>query len=253
MASRPFAQFQRYAELSAYGSNINGVCSLYLGLYLHGIVITCQRLISSNPFLPLYSCQRPPPRTHHDTMHYIRFLKPPRISPKDGSIISKITITTDLGESFLALDIGIVADIRNQNNTSIYTTKTQYCFTWRGSTAARALEIVLPRPTHVRKDQILQMVVRPEDERYGCESFASVLEDANLVESGDEENEWGEKGRVVAVRSMPIDLSGKSTLHMDMAERVFYCGGDEIGKDAVHIWEETGESIARHIWYSLPF
>lgn len=150
----------------------------------------------------------------------------------------------------MALDIDIVADIKDQNDASVYLTKNQIRFTWRGSTGARALEIVLPRPTHVRKDQILQMVVRPQDERYACESFTSILEDAKVAGIGDEE-EWGTKGKVVAVRSMPIDVSGKSSLPMDMAERVFYYGNEESGKDKIRIWEETGESIARHIWY-LP-
>jgi hypothetical protein len=48
-------------------------------------------------------------------MHYIRFLKSPklvrvRIDARDGrqTIEAKVTVTTDLGESFLAADIGLV-------------------------------------------------------------------------------------------------------------------------------------------------
>lgn len=54
-----------------------------------------------------------------------------------------------------------------------------------------------------------------------------------------------EKGGVVSVWSMEIDTRTGKSVGSGMAERVF---GFESGKE-VHIWEETGESIARHIWY----
>jgi len=182
-------------------------------------------------------------------MHYIRFLKPPRISPKDGSIAAKITITTDLGESFLALDIDIEADIVDQKGTSIYSSKSKNGYLWKGSTGMRALEIILPNPRVVRQGQILQMLVRPREQRYHVAAFDAILLDAVMIEN--EEQEWGAKGRVADVRSVPVDFSAKSTLSMDLAERVFSSHGSGDEKVQIRIWEETGESIARHIWYEL--
>ena len=53
----------------------------------------------------------------------------------------------------------------------------------------------------------------------------------------------GGKGGVVGVRSIGVDVNSSST-SAPLAERRF-----GMGKWEISIWEETGESIARHIWY----
>lgn len=107
----------------------------------------------------------------------------------------------------------------------------------------RALEIVLPLPKQVRRDQILKMVLQVIKEEYLVDNFEVILEDAKCEVEDD-----GERGRVVAVRSMPIDWTGKNPSPMDMVERVFKSRSSNGKVVDVHIWEETGESIARHIW-----
>jgi len=57
------------------------------------------------------------------------------------------------------------------------------------------------------------------------------------------------QGGIVTVRSMEIDVQSGQATGTGMAERVFSSSlrSDRTG---VHIWEETGESIARHVWYA---
>lgn len=96
----------------------------------------------------------------------------------------------------------------------------------------RALEVIVPFPAKSAVD--VRMVVRPKEEGY-LASFEMALEDSSVKNVEEEE------GRIVNVKSMPIDVSGKKNLPTGMAGRTF---------GTVHIWEETGESIARHIWYA---
>ena len=166
------------------------------------------------------------------------------MTANNALISAKITITTDLGEAFLALDLVIVVDIVDQSGASIYGSKPPRVLVWKGSHGMRALEITCSRPLNVKRGQSLQMLVRPHVESYAVDSFLPVLQDALTNDHEDPV----ESGRVVAVKSMPIDVTGTSRHPMDMAERVFSCC-NSCGEEAkVHIWEETGESIARHIW-----
>lgn len=108
-------------------------------------------------------------------------------------------------------------------------------FQWKGNSGARALDVVLPLPA--RSAVAVRMAVRPKEEVYTA-TFETALDDASVRDESEE------KGRIMAVKSMPVGVSGKGDLPTGMAERTF---------GAVHIWEETGESIARHIWYAYEF
>ena len=119
-------------------------------------------------------------------------------------------------------------------------------YVWRGRDGMRGLEVVIPLPAAKGKrkvgEEMARMLVRPKEEEYAVKSFGKVLE-------GQHEEEGG----IVAVRSMAVDISpgakSEKAAGVGMAERVFSTG---IGKNEkrVRIWEETGESIARHIWYA---
>lgn len=182
-------------------------------------------------------------------MHYIRFLKPPRFvrsasGAGPATLSAKITITTDLGESFLAIDLALVVELEiddgNGKRRIVDVPGLEYV--WKGRNGMRALEVSVRVPLSKAKQagRILKMLVRPKESRHTVDTFVDVLRGAG------QEEEDEDAGGVVAVRSMDVYTSNNG---VGMAERLFAEGkGDE--KIEVCIWEETGESIARHIWYA---
>jgi hypothetical protein len=174
-------------------------------------------------------------------MHYIRFLKLPRALP-DGprNLTAKITITTDLGEAFLATDVVLLVELEDASGRPVGGSKREYM--WKGSIGMRALEVVTPVTA---RSPAVWMLVRPKEEEYAVDRFEMALRAVEVEERSDD------RGGIVAVRSMAIDLTGKKTTPTRLAERAFSSGNGNT-EVKVHIWEETGESIARHIWYAMP-
>ncbi|KAH8665901.1 putative methyltransferase-domain-containing protein, partial [Tricladium varicosporioides] len=182
-------------------------------------------------------------------MHYIRFLKTPRLQqPSRGNgpllLTAKITITTDLGESFLWTDLNLVAELVGLDGQTLLGKGKE--FLWKGAEGMRALEISMPVP--VSKDKakfaFARMLVRPEDNVRFRDSFAGFLR------SGEVPCDESDDGHVMAVRSQAIEISTQGSGQSSgpsLAERVFDLGGDS-DNSKLNIWEETGESIARHIW-----
>lgn len=171
-------------------------------------------------------------------MHYIRFLKSPRFIDNSlrntpSSLTAKITITTDLGESFLWEDISIIAELVAENGETVITKGTEY--SWKGREGMRSLEVSLRIPK--RTEGVVRMRVCPASKDLDVENLSDVVERVAKEEEGN----------VVGVRSMDVKLlpSISKEVQPPLAERVFQIGE---GKEALHIWEETGESIARHIW-----
>jgi len=172
-------------------------------------------------------------------MHYIRFLKSPRIvgMGNEKALVAKITVTTDLGESFLAADLGICVDVVEEDGESVLGPGREYV--WKGREGMRSLEVSVSM-RKVRKVERVRMVVAAKGEAY-VGSFESVL--------GIGERKGGILGGVVTVRSMEIDGYTGYPIGTGLSERVF---SSSIRNDLteIHIWEETGESIARHVWYA---
>ena len=180
-------------------------------------------------------------------MHYIRFLKSPKLvrerkDVRDGrqTIDAKVTVTTDLGESFLAADIGLVACLVDGDGKNTFGLGKEYI--WKGRNGMRSLDVSIPLPRGLRVG-VVRMVVSPKEEPYKVGTFEQVL--------GGEVIRDDEAGGVVAVRSMDISLQDGKPLGTGMAERVFTSTTGDAANE-IHIWEETGESIARHVWYATP-
>ena len=174
-------------------------------------------------------------------MHYIRFLKPPRITTDvTRALTAKVTITTDLGESFLAVDVTLLVELEDGDGALMGGSRREYL--WRGSTGMRALEVAVPISFRGR---VAKMLVRPKEKLYTVENFQHVLKAWDLDDDGDEE-----QGGIVPVRSMPVNLTGKDRVLARLAERAFTSGKAGSTRMQIQIWEETGESIARHIWYA---
>lgn len=173
-------------------------------------------------------------------MHYIRFLKSPRLIDNSlrntpSSLTAKITITTDLGESFLWEDLVVLADLVSEDGETLIGQGIEYA--WKGREGMRGLEVSLRIPK--RTEGVVRMRVRPGSNALDVENFSDGVE--RVFREGE--------GNVVGVRSMDVKLSPppfiSKEVQLPLAERVFRIGE---GKEALHIWEETGESIARHIW-----
>jgi hypothetical protein len=165
-------------------------------------------------------------------MHYIRFLKSPRIVSvgRERALVAKITVTTD---------VGILVDVVAEDGESLLGPGKEYV--WKGREGMRSLEVSLSMQK-VRKVPTVKMVVAAKGEQY-VDSFEGILGINDKMRTVENQ------GRIVTVRSMEIDVQSGQPTGTGMAERVFSSsirnGGTEI-----HIWEETGESIARHIWYA---
>jgi hypothetical protein len=173
-------------------------------------------------------------------MHYIRFLKSPRLLSTPSPVLSaKITVTTDLGESFLCADVALVVELEPRLNSKISNSgkRTEKEYIWKGSDGMRSLEISIPIPQPKNGERVV-MLVRPKEAKHNVESFEVLLKGNNTLDE--------DEGQIVAVRSMDVNVSqsGGQKLAVGMVKRLF-----SLGKNEVPIWEENGESIARHIWY----
>lgn len=107
-------------------------------------------------------------------------------------------------------------------------------YIWKGTNGMRSLEIQLPVSIPREAGSWTTMVVGPVEKKYVVDSFESVFRK-------DEDS----GGLIAKVRSRALDLKTGETRSEGMAERVFNTGFG--GCDEIRIWEETGESIARHI------
>jgi hypothetical protein len=179
-------------------------------------------------------------------MHYIRFLKPPRLlsSGRASSVVTaKVTVTTDLGESFLWTNVDLVVELTDRTRRKVIGKGKEY--TWKGIEGMRSLdvELLIPASRGKKPGEVLRLLVRPKEDSHSVGTFEKILVDSNESDNTEEE------GGVAAVRSMAIDIPSHRSLSKHtgarMAERTF-----KFGKSELHIWEETGESIARHIWYA---
>jgi len=181
-------------------------------------------------------------------MHYARFLKPPRLGRSvqpskkhDLELKAKITITTDLGESFLCKDVRIVVFLEALNGDGEergVESRKMYEYMWKGG--MRSLEITFP-VVGVEKSRKYSgsdnpslwpccLVVRAVASGVNVDSLQRLL--ANDVEGG-----------IVPLRSEALD--GKETSQIARRVQRVFTARNHL---PVRIWEETGESIARHIW-----
>ncbi|EER28447.1 hypothetical protein D8B26_004795 [Coccidioides posadasii str. Silveira] len=156
--------------------------------------------------------------------HYIRFLKQPQITKKNGDsffITTLFTITTDLGDSFLAEDVQLGATV--QFARPIAPLKQAVC--WQAGSREQKLTF-----GPIRRDLTnctVQLCVRSVTEVMDADS----LNGPHIP-------------RVVSAWSPLFEISpGKRSVEKLVLRRF----QPKIGAE-LKIWEETGNSIARHIW-----
>jgi hypothetical protein len=162
-------------------------------------------------------------------MRYIRFLKTPRVITEKGTskkqISCLITITSDLGDSFLPYDVEIAAEVLSSGPSD-------EVILWRNvqwKAGMRSLPITFPLTTY-RKTSSLRI-------RVGLEPKSK----------HDEYNKLSDQGAcgLVSAWSPEFTPSGPAGEVEKLVERRFELSAGY----TISIYEETGESIARHLWY----
>ncbi|KAF2683444.1 hypothetical protein K458DRAFT_390059 [Lentithecium fluviatile CBS 122367] len=159
-------------------------------------------------------------------MRYIRFLKTPRIVHEKNTsrpqICCLITITSDLGDSFLPHDLTLSAELLDAETEEVIVWKTAQ---WTGG---RTLPITFPL-SKSRGARLLKLRVGVEP-KSKCDEFSQLLDE--------------DFRGTVSAWSAQFDPSAESNEAEKLVERRFDMGNEV----QVNVWEETGESIARHLW-----
>jgi hypothetical protein len=165
--------------------------------------------------------------TYPAPMRYIRFLKTPRAVVEKNTARSEvhclITITSDLGDSFLPYNIQLSGELLACTET------TEDVLVWRTvqwTGGMRSLPITIPMPKSQPASSQLRVRVGVEPRRAHDEYASLSGQDARGVVSA-----W-------SAAFTPRTEASK------LIERRFI-----LPTGTVNIWEETGESIARHLWY----
>lgn len=160
-------------------------------------------------------------------VYYVRFLKPPKIEKANRSSLSVSTLiclTTDLGDSFLPDDVDLRVTLTNHNTNVLLL---EQPVSWKAG--SRQLSVSLG----------------PFD-RSICNNEPVVL---GIGAAGPGQ---GQPDQMSHESTVPLVMSGWSTPFGGpkdaqterLVERRLYLQGNH----DLRIWEETGNSIARHIW-----
>lgn len=159
-------------------------------------------------------------------MRYVRFLKTPRTVTEKSTgrrqISCLITITSDLGDSFLPHDVQLSAELLTSGPSEDI--KIWQSVQWKSG--MRSLPITFPATKNPGPSRLRV--------RIGVEPKSTLDEYTNLLEE--------ESCGVVSAWSSEVSLSSAVEAEK-LVERRFKVSNGEI-----RILEETGESIARHLW-----
>lgn len=154
-------------------------------------------------------------------MHYIRFLKPPKIEIKKKIVTVKalVTIATDLGDSFLGVDANVFSLILKDD-----TIISKREFQWRSGMRALPVEHTNIAPAFLKSP--VRMLISTESDVKASVLSLSVRSLPEIV------NVWSE----------PFTLNDNG--HRGGFERRLRTPSTS----TVPIGEDPGESIARHLW-----
>ena len=158
-------------------------------------------------------------------MRYIRFLKTPRVitgrNTAKSDVYCLVTLTSDLGDSTLPYGVQLSAELlactENAEHVLVWRT-----VQWTGG--MRSLPITIPMQKTRSSSFRLRIGVEP---RRTYDEYASLLEQ--------------DARGVVSAWSAAFTLREEA---LKLAERRFMLPTGT----TINIWEETGESIARHLW-----
>lgn len=155
-------------------------------------------------------------------VHYIRFLRTPQasdVSRKSLDITAVAAVTTDLGDAFLSQDLTLVARVVDATGNGEILASAE--FSWKNGSRALKINVTCGPKVHGRL-ACLQITTR--DTISACVSC--------------------EVPAVVDVWSTPFHVKPRVKSEPLVERRL-----QLTGKSTAKIWEETGDSIARHIWF----
>ncbi|OAX82941.1 hypothetical protein ACJ72_02711 [Emergomyces africanus] len=158
--------------------------------------------------------------------HYIRFLKTPKLVVSSHSqcfVEALVTITTDLGDTFLAEDAELLSILQFTNHNELIASFEE-SFTWKAGD--RELKIAFGPCQISAANQAARLSVRDAN--------------AGLVDRLEPSKAPG----IVTAWSTEFGGNNNDLQAEKLVERCFKL---EIGSQ-LRAWEETGNSIARHIW-----
>jgi hypothetical protein len=161
-------------------------------------------------------------------MRYIRFLKPPKLQGTNA--IALITITSDLGDSFYPQEALIAATIHSADLMEHFYVR--QCFKWTPNMRSMSISLDLSG-CDVNWPARLHITARNTPRSDYCDEYHIVMEQPGIVSA------WSD------IVDLPRGITEASRT---VERRLTSLNGRTIG-----IWEETGESIARHIWYDCKF
>jgi hypothetical protein len=162
-------------------------------------------------------------------MRYTRFLKTPRVVTEKGTSRSQIsclvTITSDLGDSFLHEDIQISAELLSPGSN-------EEALVWRTvqwTAGMRSLPVTFPLTrSHSTSKLRVRLGVEPKS-------------------THDEYSKLSEEGHCGVVSAWSSEFTASATA--DETEKIVERRFSLSQSHSMSILEETGESIARHLWY----
>lgn len=157
----------------------------------------------------------------------VRFLKTPKVKVENGSVIltAVITVTTDLGETFYLDDVALALVLREPlQHGDIYLRRT---IQWTAGMRALPISLDLTR-TDVDWPARLHVGVRG----------------AHMSDHFEKHTNPGTLPSIISVWSESLDpLKGKFETGRRVERRFMPLSGRSLD-----IFEDTGESIARHLW-----
>ncbi|TID27454.1 S-adenosyl-L-methionine-dependent methyltransferase [Venturia nashicola] len=161
-------------------------------------------------------------------MRYIRFLKTPKLHSEEGSnsvIKLVVTITSDLGDTFFPGDLLLAASLRsNEQNGDIYLRKT---VKWEAGMRALPIELTFEQ-NHIDWPARVHVHAR----------------DSARSDHFERHSDGSDMSSVISAWSDILDPPQGVFEASKSAERRF----TPMSNRTLSIWEETGESIARHLW-----
>jgi hypothetical protein len=153
-------------------------------------------------------------------VHYIRFLRTPQTtaSKKTIDISAVVAVTTDLGDALYPADVPLVVEVveANHPHEALYTTSLE----WKST--SRALKFTIQCPgKYSSRPAILHVTTKDT-----IDAFKTLR-----------------VPRILDVWSVEFPLSDKQRTE-PVVERQLWLSN----RSRIRVREETGDSIARHIW-----
>lgn len=155
-------------------------------------------------------------------VHYIRYLRTPQVSDisrKSLEVSAVAAVTTDLGDAFFSEELTIIARIVDATRTREVLSSAE--FAWK--VGSRAVKVHVPCSSKAGgRLACMQITTRDTISAHASCEIPSVVD----------------------VWSAPFHIKARARPDSLVERRL-----PLQGESTVRIWEETGDSIARHIWF----